>query len=51
MPGVRFATGNEVGRIAQTSRQWPVDAQPDLAAALESTRQLLADEPRTHLTR
>jgi len=42
---VRFATGNEVGRIARdlSAGGVLVDAQPDLAAALEQTRQLLAD--------
>ncbi len=42
---VRFATGNEVGRIARdfSTGGILVDAQPDLAASLAQTRQLLAD--------
>jgi len=45
---VRFAIGNEVGRIARdlSTGGVLVDAQPDLAAALEQTRQLLADGHR-----
>lgn len=45
---VRFAVGNEVGRIARdlSSGGVLVDAQPDLAAALAQTSQLLADGHR-----
>jgi hypothetical protein len=49
-PGARvmFAVGNEVGRIARdlSSGGVLVDAQPDLAAALAQTRQLLVDGHR-----
>jgi hypothetical protein len=45
---VRFAVGNEVGRIARDLSVGGilVDAQPDLAAALAQTSQLLADGHR-----
>lgn len=45
---VRFATGDEVGRIARdlSTGGTLVVAQPDLAAALAQTSQLLADKRR-----
>jgi hypothetical protein len=42
---VRFTTGNEVGRIARdlSTGGAHIDARPDLAAAREQTRKVLAD--------